>query len=74
MQVTIEIPERVVQRAVSSGLTPEQYVQRMFPPDPPELSREERIARAKEFLERFPISGLPQLPPEAYHRSSFYED
>lgn len=78
MEITISIPDTVVESAHSRGLTPETYVEELLvqedAPNSPEKTPEERLADLERFFEgmtRYSYK-IPHLPDEALTRESFY--
>ncbi len=80
MVITIEIPDDVVKRAQTLGLTAESYVTGLIASHETEpiaaFSKEERAARLEQFFEEMAVhSGkIPVLSDEALTRESFYSD
>ena len=80
MQITVDLPDELAERARARGLTPEGYVRALIEDaaqeDPMSLEQQ----RPKRDMEAF-FRGMaafsekiPQLPDEAFTRESFYQD
>jgi len=80
MVITIEIPDDVVKRAQTLGLTAESYVTGLIASQKvepiPVVSKEERAARLERFFEEMAAHSerIPILSDEALTRESFYSD
>ena len=80
MVITIEIPDEVVERAQSLGLTAESYVAGLIAsqnaPAASDISKEARKARLEQFFVEMAAHShkVPMLPDQALTRESFYSD
>lgn len=80
MEITVNIPDEVAQKARAMGMTPEGYVESLIHIDKPEesltLSVEERVADMKRFIQELSANSenIPRLPDYAFTRESFYSD
>jgi len=80
MVITIEIPDEVVERAQTLGLTAEGYVADLIAKQSlsstPSIPKEERQARLETFFEEMAAHShkVPMLSDEALTRESFYSD
>lgn len=80
MEITVNIPDEVAQKAHALGMTPESYVASLIHIDKPEenstLSVEERVADMKRFIQELSAhsENIPVLPDYAFTRESFYSD
>jgi hypothetical protein len=78
MQITVDIPDQVAEKAAALGVSVEEYVNDLLTREsapiamPKVLTREEVRAwldRLAQFSDQ-----IPQLPDEAFTRESFYQD
>ena len=80
MEITVNIPDEVAEKARALGMTPESYVEGLVHLEKPEetltLSVEERVADMKRFIEELSAhsENIPVLPDYAFTRESFYND
>lgn len=80
MEITVNIPDEVAEKARALGMTPESYVARLVAGKTakaePEISTEERMAKLEKFFKQISSHSekIPRLPDEAFTRESFYSD
>lgn len=80
MEITVNIPDEVAEKARAMGMTPESYVESLIHLDKPEAnsapSVEERVADMKRFIQELSANSenIPRLPDYAFTRESFYSD
>jgi hypothetical protein len=82
MQVTVNIPDELAAKAIADGSTPENYVEKLIAEKTaspqtgiirPRAKTREEFNAALDRLAQF-SDKIPDLPIEAFSRSSFYED
>lgn len=81
MQITVTIPDELAAQALSRGLTPESYVERLIAEQT--IMQHGATPQRNLSLEEFNVSldaltrysdKIPSLPIEALSRESFYQD
>jgi DNA-binding ferritin-like protein len=80
MEITVNIPDEVAEKARALGMSPESYVARLVVGErnkpEPQLSTEERLANLRQFFRDMTKNSnkIPHLSDEALSRESFYQD
>jgi hypothetical protein len=78
MQITVDIPDQVAEKAAALGVSVEEYVNDLLTREsaPPAASRAWTREESRAWLDRLAqfSDQIPQLPDEAFTRESFYQD